>query len=173
VRATGAARPADRRAARARCRTPTASFDLVLLIDVLEHVRERRPMGRRSCGCSSAGGIAFITTPARLRYFNRPDPHYGVRACSRCRTSRSGSSSTAILGMRTATTQGTSVPAYDVEHTFWHYREIARLFPGRDVGRAACSGFPMGGGPLFSRAVAAAEAAGVLVPPRGNSERAA
>jgi len=127
-----------------------ASFDLVLLIDVLEHVRERRQMGSEVMRILKPGGIAFITTPARLRYFNRPDPHYGVRGLLALPNFAQRFVVNRVLGMRTATMQGTSVPAYDVEHTFWHYREIARLFPGRDWVEPLF-GFPMGGGPLFSR----------------------
>jgi len=126
------------------------SFDLVLLIDVLEHVRERRAMGREVMRVLAPGGIAFVTTPARLRYFNRPDPHYGVRGLLALPNFAQRLVVNRILGMRTATAQGTSIPAYDVEHTFWHYREIARLFPGRESVEPLF-GFPMCGGPVFSK----------------------
>jgi SAM-dependent methyltransferase len=127
-----------------------ASFDLVLLIDVLEHVRERRHMGSEVMRVLKPGGVAFITTPARIRYFHRPDPHYGVRGLLALPNFAQRLVVNRVLGMRTSTAQGSSIPAYDVEHTFWHYLGIARLFPGRESVEPLFA-FPMVGGPVFSR----------------------
>ena len=149
VRATGL--PVRRGLARAGA-LPYAngSFDLVLLIDVLEHVRERRDMGREIMRVLRPGGIAFVTTPARVRYFHRPDPHYGVRGLLMLPNFLQRIMVNRVLRMRTATAQGTSIPAYDVEHTFWHYRGIARLFPGR-ASVEPLYGFPLVGGPLLTK----------------------
>ncbi len=125
------------------------TFDVVLLIDVVEHVRDRRRMGSEAMRVLKPGGVCFITTPARLRYFWRPDPHYGVRGLVILPNGLQRFIIDRVLRRRVSSQSGFPAPAYDVEHTFWHVVELARLFPGRKSVEALYH-FPLAGGPPLS-----------------------
>lgn len=110
-----------------------ASFDIVLLLDTLEHVARPHDLGREVMRVLRPGGVCVVTTPARLRFAFRRDPHYGVpglvllpNAVQRFIVDR-------VLKRRILTPAGTEAPAYDVTHLYWHVDEVARLFPS--VGR--------------------------------------
>ena len=126
------------------------SFDVVLLVDVVEHVRDRRAMGAEVMRVLKPGGVCFITTPARLRYLCRPDPHYGVRGLLALPNALQRFIVDRVLGRRVSSASGFPAPAYDVEHTFWHVGELARLFPGPKTVEALYH-FPLAGGPPLSR----------------------
>jgi 2-polyprenyl-3-methyl-5-hydroxy-6-metoxy-1,4-benzoquinol methylase len=55
------------------------SFGLVLLVDAIEHIPDRRRLGSEIMRVLRPGGICIVSTVARLRYLLRRDPHYGVR----------------------------------------------------------------------------------------------
>jgi SAM-dependent methyltransferase len=90
------------------------SFDLVLLLETVEHVAEAGPLGREVMRVLAPGGMCMVTTPARLRNLVR-DPHYGVPG---------------LLVLPDAL-QKRLVKDYDVEHIFWTAAGVARHFPGR------------------------------------------
>jgi hypothetical protein len=76
------------------------------------------------------GGVCLITTPARLAYAFRKDPHYGVRSLLLLPNGAQRFIVNRLLRRRVTSSTGGTYDAYDVEHTFWHAAEIARLFPG-------------------------------------------
>ena len=117
-----------------------ASFDIVLLIETIEHVARARQMGQEILRVLRPGGVCLVSTPARLRYVLAADPHYGVRG---------------IAGLpnpvqRFVVDRIARRPAYDVAHLYWTVRGIGRMFPGpKSVGPLFTR--PMVGGPFFSR----------------------
>jgi 2-polyprenyl-3-methyl-5-hydroxy-6-metoxy-1,4-benzoquinol methylase len=126
------------------------TFDVALLIDVVEHVRERRRMGSEVMRVLKPGGLCFITTPARLRYVFRPDPHYGIGGLLLLPNFLQRFVVDRVLRRRHGGAESYRVPAYDVEHTFWHVDELARLFPGRAEVQALY-GFPLQPEPIYTR----------------------
>jgi SAM-dependent methyltransferase len=55
------------------------AFDLVLCLETIEHVPDPRSVAREIGRVAAADAIILVTTPARWRYFLRPDPHFGIR----------------------------------------------------------------------------------------------
>jgi SAM-dependent methyltransferase len=128
----------------------SASFDVVLLVDVIEHVKERRGIGSEIMRVLRPGGLCLVSTAARLRFIHRPDPHYGVKGLLALPNGLQRFVVNRILRRKVVMADGRSGPAYDVEHTFWHVEEIAKLFPGRESAEGLYA-FPMYGGPVFTR----------------------
>lgn len=96
------------------------SIDLVLLIDVFEHLSRPGDVAREAMRVLRPGGRCIITTPARLPLLLSPDPHYGVRGLLLLPNEVQRFIVDRVLRRANA---------YDVEHTFWHVREIAKWFP--------------------------------------------
>jgi hypothetical protein len=76
------------------------------------------------------GGFCIVSTIARLRYFFRRDPHWGIRGLVMLPNSLQRFVVNRIARRRTLGEGGRSTLAYDVEHIYWHRDEIGRLFPG-------------------------------------------
>jgi 2-polyprenyl-3-methyl-5-hydroxy-6-metoxy-1,4-benzoquinol methylase len=55
------------------------SFDLVLYLETVEHVAKPKSVGREIHRILRPGGACIVSTPPRVRFAFRPDPHYGVR----------------------------------------------------------------------------------------------
>lgn len=128
----------------------TASFDIVLLIETIEHVAEARRMGEEIMRILRPGGVCLVSTPARLRYLFAPDPHYGVRGIAGLPNPVQRFIVNRIARRRFASPVGEAWPAYDVAHLYWTVGGIGRVFPGRrTVG--PLFGRPMVGGAAFSR----------------------
>ena len=127
------------------------SLDIVLLLDVIEHVKDARRMGAEIMRVLRPGGLCLVSTAARLRYLARPDPHYGVKGLVALPNVLQRFFVNHIVRRRIRTADGRSWPAYDVEHTYWHVEEIARLFPGRDSAEGLYA-YPMHPGRVFTRA---------------------
>jgi SAM-dependent methyltransferase len=126
------------------------SFDLVLLVETIEHVPSAGRLGREIMRILRPGGQCFVTTPARGRFLLRPDPHYAVRGIAGLPNPLQRFVVNRIARRRVIAADGRSWPAYDVEHLFWHVREVARLFPGLDGYEALYDSPPLGG-PFLSR----------------------
>ena len=107
----------------------SGSFDLVLLIDVLEHLAEPLSVAREMMRVLRPGGFCVVVTPARLAHIVRPDPHYGVRGLLMLPNGVQRWLVDEVFRRRIATATGGRAKAYDVTHTYWHAGEIARLFP--------------------------------------------
>ncbi|MDQ3283374.1 MAG: class I SAM-dependent methyltransferase [Acidobacteriota bacterium] len=97
------------------------SFDVVLCLETIEHVRDPQFLAREILRVLNEGGECMITTPARFRYFFRRDPHYGIPGLLLLPDALQRFVATKIV-RRTK--------SYDVEHIFWSVAEIVRLFEG-------------------------------------------
>jgi ubiquinone/menaquinone biosynthesis C-methylase UbiE len=56
------------------------SVDVVLLAEVLEHLAHPRRAGREIARILKPGGVCLVSTPPRLKFLLRRDPHYGIPA---------------------------------------------------------------------------------------------
>lgn len=107
----------------------TNSIDLVLLVDVLEHLERPRETAAEIMRVLRPGGVCFVATPARLSWVFRRDPHYGVRGLLLLPNDVQGFIVNRVLRRSIVSATGEAIGAYDVTHTYWHAQEIARLFP--------------------------------------------
>jgi ubiquinone/menaquinone biosynthesis C-methylase UbiE len=105
------------------------SFDVVLCLETLEHVREPRVFGAEIMRVLKPGGLCVITTPARLRFLFRRDPHFGIPGLLLLPDFAQRWFATRVVRV---------IPPeeYDVVHIYWYAGSIARLFPSRDVFQA-------------------------------------
>lgn len=100
----------------------TGSVDVVLCLETVEHLGRIRQAGREMMGVLTKGGQVMITTPARLRFLLKRDPHFAIRA---------------LLLLPDRLQQFVvqrwlrRVEDYDVHHIFWTAWGILRAFPGR------------------------------------------
>jgi ubiquinone/menaquinone biosynthesis C-methylase UbiE len=106
------------------------SFDVVLLIDALEHIAGARSLGPEIMRVLRPGGQCLITTPARVRFLLARDPHFGVPGLGALPNSLQRFVVNHVVRRRIGGLQGEQWPASDVEHIYWSVDEIARLFPG-------------------------------------------
>jgi SAM-dependent methyltransferase len=106
------------------------SLDLVLLIDVLEHMRAPREAAVEIMRVLRPGGRCILLTPPRIPLLFRPDPHYGIRGLLLFPNGVQRQIVNRLFRRRIHTPSGDEQPAYDVEHIYWHPAGIARLFPG-------------------------------------------
>ena len=95
-------------------------FDVVLLLDTIEHVERPREVASEAMRVLRPGGVCVVTTPARVRYLFRRDPHFGVPAIAALPNEAQRFIVDRILRRN---------PAYDVTHLYWSADEIVRLFP--------------------------------------------
>jgi SAM-dependent methyltransferase len=107
------------------------SLDLVLLVDVLEHLPRPRKTGAEIMRVLRPGGRCIVATPARAAWLFRRDPHYGVPGLVLFPNDVQRFIVDRLLRRRVATAVGRDASAYDVTHIYWHVREVTRLFPGR------------------------------------------
>lgn len=125
------------------------SFDIVLLIEALEHISAPSLLGREIFRVLCRGGVCLVSTPARLRYVLKRDPHYGVPLVAGLPNALQRFIVNRVAGRRIVSPDGRSWPAYDVERLFWHVHEIVRIFPGSATVEALFERPPVGG-PLLS-----------------------
>ncbi len=127
-----------------------ASFDIVLLIETIEHVSRARRMAEEIMRVLRPGGVCLVSTPARLRYVLAADPHYGVRGIAGLPNPVQRFVVNRIARRRVVAPGGAAWPAYDVAHLYWTVEGIGRVFPGpKTVGPLFTR--PMNGGPPLSR----------------------
>lgn len=108
----------------------SGSLDIVLLIDVLEHMRSPGGAAAEIMRVLLPGGRCILLTPPRVPLLFKADPHYGIRGLLLFPNGVQRQIVNRVFRRRIHTPSGAEQPAYDVEHIFWHPREIARLFPG-------------------------------------------
>lgn len=103
---------------------PDESFDLVLLTETLEHVDDPRRLGAEVARVLRPGGICYVTTPPRLRFLLRGDPHYGIPGLLLLpdRLQRLVFERLLERGQR-----------YGVTHVFWTAAGILRSLPGLEL----------------------------------------
>jgi SAM-dependent methyltransferase len=109
---------------------PDGAFDVVLLVDVIEHVLHARRLGREIVRILRPGGACLVSTAPRLRYVWRADPHYGLKGLVALPNWLQRFVVNRLARRRSVAPDGRLQPAYDVTHTYTHVREIAALFPG-------------------------------------------
>lgn len=103
---------------------PDGTFDAVLLTETLEHVEDPRLLGSEVARVLRPGGICYVTTPPRLRFLLRGDPHYGVPGLLLLpdRLQR--------LAFERLLARGEE---YGVTHVFWTAAGILRSLPGLEL----------------------------------------
>lgn len=103
---------------------PDEVFDVVLLTETLEHVDDPRRLGAEVARVLRPGGICYVTTPPRLRFLLRGDPHYGVPGLLLLPDGLQGLLFERVLarGQR-----------YGVTHVFWTAAGILRALPGLEL----------------------------------------
>jgi ubiquinone/menaquinone biosynthesis C-methylase UbiE len=109
---------------------PDSSFDVVVCLDTIEHVPQPGIMGREIMRVLVPGGECMITTPARVRILFAPDPHYNIRFLALLPNALARLWVLHVARPTVLSAEGIPTVVYEVEHLFWHVREIARLFPG-------------------------------------------
>jgi SAM-dependent methyltransferase len=96
------------------------SFDIVLLLDTIEHVAKPHLVASEAMRVLRRGGVCIVTTPARVHYLLRRDPHFGVPGLVWLPNGMQRFIVDRVLRRR---------PAYDVTHIYWTANEVLRLFP--------------------------------------------
>lgn len=96
----------------------SSSFDVVLCLETIEHVPQPELLGPEIMRVLKPGGLCMITTPPRLRYWFRRDPHYAIPGLLVLPDPLQHWLGARLLPKR---------ESYDVVHIFWHVREITRL----------------------------------------------
>ena len=100
-----------------------ATFDAVVFLETLEHVKDPRRLGAEIMRILKPGGLCMLTTPARLKYLFGPDPHYGVPGLLLLPDALQPLAAKRFANVR----------LYDVEHIYWTQRGVASEFPGARV----------------------------------------
>jgi SAM-dependent methyltransferase len=108
----------------------SGSMDLVLLIDVLEHLPFADAVGAEIMRVLRPGGRCIVLTPARVPILLGRDPHYGIGGLLLFPNEVQRFIVNHLFRRRIKAPSGQTHPAYDVEHIFWHAREVTRVFPG-------------------------------------------
>jgi len=98
------------------------SFDVVLCLETIEHLPNAPASAREMMRVLRSGGQVMITTPARLRFLWKPDPHYQVRGLAALPDSMQRK---IVVDKLKLTDQ------YDVQHLFWTAGGMIRMFPDR------------------------------------------
>ena len=100
-----------------------ATFDAILCLETIEHIPPRalKPFADELTRVLRPGGVILITTPPRLRFLFRPDPHFGIRGLLLV---------PAAMQRRIASRRGYGQPHHYVGRIFSSAGQIARFFPG-------------------------------------------
>jgi SAM-dependent methyltransferase len=100
------------------------SFDAVLFLETLEHVRNPREVGAEIARVLRDDGIVLITTPPRWRYALKPDPHFGIRGLVLLPPE---------LQRSVAARRGYEGPEHFVDRIYSSIKQIARCFPECEI----------------------------------------
>lgn len=98
------------------------SFDVVLCLETIEHLPDARAAAREMMRVLRSGGQVMITTPARLRFLWKPDPHYQVRGLAALPDA---------MQRKVVVEKLKLTDSYDVQHLFWTAGGMIRMFPNR------------------------------------------
>ncbi len=102
------------------------SFDVVLYIETIEHVTHAARVGAEISRVLKPGGLCLVTTPPRLRFLLRRDPHYNVRFLLLL---PNGLQRWIVENIARKGTR------YEVSHIYWSLWGILREFPGLTLSR--------------------------------------
>jgi SAM-dependent methyltransferase len=102
------------------------SFDAILCLETIEHIPPSalRPFANELIRVLRPEGVIVITTPSRLRFLLKPDPHFGIRGLLLFPAS---------WQRRIAASRGYGQPHHYVGRIFSSVGQIARLFPNFDA----------------------------------------
>ena len=98
------------------------SFDVVLCLETIEHLPNAPASAREMMRVLRSGGQVMITTPARLRFLWKPDPHYQVRGLAALPDA---------MQRKVVVDKLKLTESYDVQHLFWTAGGMIRMFPNR------------------------------------------
>ena len=101
-------------------------FTSVLCLETIEHVSRPALLGGEIIRVLRIGGLCMVTTPPRLKYLFRRDPHFGIPGLLALPDRLQKLVVTRLL-------RRTSGREYDVQHIYCYAGSIARLFPGRKI----------------------------------------
>lgn len=107
-----------------------STFDVVLCLETIEHVSRPRRFGRELMRVLRSGGLCMVTTPARIKFLLRPDPHFGVPRL----LARPDATQKRIVVEKLRLTRD-----YDVTHIYWTVGGVVRNFPGRRQVKTLCN----------------------------------
>jgi SAM-dependent methyltransferase len=99
------------------------TFDAILCLETIEHIPTRAlpHFASELTRVLRPEGVILITTPARLRFLLRPDPHFGIRGLLLF---------PAAMQRSLAARRGFGQPHHYVGRIFSSAGQIANLFPG-------------------------------------------
>jgi SAM-dependent methyltransferase len=95
------------------------AFDVVLCLETIEHVPDPQAVAREIGRVAAAGAVVLVTTPARWRYFLRPDPHFGIRGLTMLPPA---------LQRYVAARRGFDQPHHFVDRIYGSVRQLRRVF---------------------------------------------
>ena len=98
-------------------------FTSVLCLETIEHVSRPALLGGEIIRVLRIGGLCMVTTPPRLKYLFRRDPHFGIPGLLALPDR--------LQKLVVLDDRRTSGREYDVQHIYCYAGSIARLFPGR------------------------------------------
>ncbi|HEV7507202.1 MAG TPA: class I SAM-dependent methyltransferase [Thermoanaerobaculia bacterium] len=101
-------------------------FTSVLCLETIEHVSRPALLGGEIIRVLRAGGLCMLTTPPRLKYLFRRDPHFGIPGLLALPDRLQKLMVTRVF-------RRTSSQEYDVQHIYSYAGSIARFFPGRKM----------------------------------------
>jgi len=102
------------------------AFTSVLCLETIEHVSRPALLGAEIIRVLRAGGLCMLTTPPRLKYLFRRDPHFGIPGLLALPDRLQRLVVTRVF-------RRTSDRDYDVQHIYCYAGSIARFFPGRKI----------------------------------------
>ncbi|MBW8878945.1 MAG: class I SAM-dependent methyltransferase [Acidobacteria bacterium] len=102
------------------------AFTAVLCLETIEHVSRPALLGAGIFRVLRTGGLCMLTTPPRLKYLFRRDPHFGIPGLLALPDGLQRLVVTRIF-------RRVSRREYDVQHIYCYAGSIARLFPGRKI----------------------------------------
>jgi SAM-dependent methyltransferase len=100
------------------------AFDAVTCLETVEHLRDRRAAAEEIRRVVAHGGLLLVTTPPRLRYLLRPDPHFGIRGLLLLPPA---------LQRAIAARRGFDRPDHYVDRIYTSVGQLRRLFRGFEV----------------------------------------
>lgn len=92
-------------------------FDALLLLDTIEHFHDVPAISAEMARVARPSGVLLVTTPPRLRWLFRPDPHFAIRGLMLL---------PAALQRRVAEQRGYRGEDHFVDRIYWSIPQLAR-----------------------------------------------
>lgn len=104
----------------------SGAFGSIICIDTIEHFPDARAAGAEASRVLRHGGTLVMTTPARLGWIFRRDPHFNIRFLLMFSPAEQ---------RRIAARRGFDQPHHFVDRIYMDARTLERLFPGSVIVR--------------------------------------